>query len=353
MIYRSIVVMLLVIQAQSHFLYGMGRELIVDKSIKEDKNKELQSLMMAANFSEDAAVKRLLDHIARLVEEGADVHTRDIPGMTPLHLAAKYGDLDVLKILIDQKADVNTRTWNARTAPLHLAAPCGNPEVLKMLISQKADVSQQDGVDKIPLHYAAEYGNNEAVQILIKRKSYVNATDKDGKTPLHYAAQKGNIEVVQALIDKGIKCDLTHEGADRFCIDLLVMSVMNNFKLDINQKDLEGMTPLHLAAASVNIEVVQLLIKAGADLNAIDNANQTPHAGVLLQLAEQSIAVQGSRLASIEDENQRIAVMQEIAHNPAETTERERLQVCAYMLEHPDQINSIFPIIAMKSARNR
>ena len=198
-------------------------------------------------------------------------------------------------------------------------------EKLKNLIKQGADVNATNDDGETLLHSAAYFNNIRLMQILIENNANVNLKTKSGETPLHSAAANGHCNAMRLLIDN--------------CADIDITSYFDE-------------SSLHWAAKSGHCAAIELLIKKGADRTLINTWKQTPHQYILSKLTGQDIAVQGSRLAGIEDENERIAAMQEIAHDK-KATERERLEVCAYMLEHPDRINKIFPIIAMKSARKR
>jgi len=92
-------------------------------------------------------------------------------------------------------------------------------------------------------------GNVEAIQALIKAGANVNAGDVEGETPLHLAAFDGNVEAIQALIKAGANVDAG---------------------------DVEGETPLHLAARYGDVEAIQALIDCGADVNTLNNRGETP-----------------------------------------------------------------------------
>ena len=343
-IYRFMAVMLLVIQAQSNFLYGMlrnksavipGSSVLpltvipqkLEKTLRQAEedldavdNKGRTALHLAVISNDLETVKSLLERFVK------NVDATDRYGKTPLHYAGEKGNLDVVQLLLDNGADVHARSTGAPTA-LHWAAGKGNLDVVQMLLNNGADVHARSTGGPTALHWAAGKGNLDVVQMLLNNGANINLADGiGGQTSLHLAAAKGNVNLVKMLIENGANIDAT----DHF-----------------------GMTPLHLAAEKGEIYVVQLLIKAGAYINVINNAQQTPYDRVLLRLADEYIAVQGSRLVGIGDEKERIAARQEIAHNQAEATERERLQVCAYMLQHPDQINSILLTHPTKSARKR
>lgn len=65
----------------------------------------------------------------------------------PLHYAAKIGDVEICKLLLSSKADVNRRRWVLGRTPLHCAVREGNVEVCRALITAKADMTARDECD--------------------------------------------------------------------------------------------------------------------------------------------------------------------------------------------------------------
>jgi cytohesin len=158
-----------------------------------------------------------------LLENTKDVNTPDESGATPLHLAAGSGQKEVAELLLAKKADVNARD-NGDQTPLHFAvAPdpsqffsdptlgtaggavdiSSRLEVVKLLLDNKADVNARDGGGKTPLHIAVASGSVEMVQLLLDNKADVNAKDTDGRTPL--GAVENYIEIIDLLRKHGGK----------------------------------------------------------------------------------------------------------------------------------------------------
>ena len=131
-----------------------------------------------------------IEIIKLLIENGADVNTRDEGGKMPLHFANK---VEMAKLLIDNGADVNTRDEGGKM-PLHFA---NKVEMAKLLIDNGADVNTRDEGGNTPLHFANKV---EMAKLLIDNGADVNAMSNKGQTPCD-TAFKGSIGGCDAIKD--------------------------------------------------------------------------------------------------------------------------------------------------------
>jgi ankyrin repeat protein len=206
-----------------------------------------------------------LDEVKRLVGEGADVNTRGkgSGGWTPLFAAvcAHQNDVDAAKFLIAKGADVNAKE-NSGMTPLHVACERGKRNMAELLIAEGADVNARDGGGCTPLHRMFYSGHNrlDIAELLLAKGADVNARLSDDwltrLTPLHFAVESGDVRIVRLFIDNGAH---------------------------INAPKTDGQTPLHIACECGHKDVVELLISKGADINAKDNKGKTA-----LSLAKES-----------------------------------------------------------------
>lgn len=169
--------------------------------------------------------------VKRKIKEGYDVNSKDENGFTMLTLTfqffykerAKKGTywekkqsqiiLDMLKILIDNNANINILDDYSGMAPLHYAVSEKSLlfreiriKIVKLLIDRGADVNLVTKEGNAPLHIVIdEIGNIKIVEILIKNGADVNAINNEGKTPLDLAIDNNYIEIIKILQSHGGK----------------------------------------------------------------------------------------------------------------------------------------------------
>jgi ankyrin repeat protein len=125
--------------------------------------------------------------------------------------SADEGYTEVVKRLIEAKADVNAANKIGRTA-LMVASKYGRTEVVKLLIDATADVNHAEKEGWTALMWASQKGHTEVVKLLIAAKADVNAADKDGETSLMRASLRGHIELVRILLAAGARVNTDTEG---------------------------------------------------------------------------------------------------------------------------------------------
>ena len=130
------------------------------------------------------------------------VFAKNSEGFTALHYAARHGYVEIARLLLAERADVNAKTDKGYT-PLQYAVMYDHKEIVQLLLSNKADVDVRDGIGCTPLYVAAENGQIEEVGILLAAKADVNARTIHGSTALSVAASDGREDVARLLIDNG------------------------------------------------------------------------------------------------------------------------------------------------------
>ncbi|HVG72742.1 MAG TPA: ankyrin repeat domain-containing protein [Vicinamibacterales bacterium] len=161
-------------------------------------------------------------------------------GDSPLTKAVKSENLQSVRTLIKQGADVNVKAGDGST-PLLQAVDYGNLEIARALVGAKARVDIANDFGVTPLLHAARTGNAQMVDLLLRAGASPSLAHPEGETPLMAAAGSGSVAAVRALLARGANVNAT----DKF----------------------QTATALMWAAAEGHIEVAGLLLEAGADPN--------------------------------------------------------------------------------------
>ncbi len=148
--------------------------------------------------------------VIQWLNRGIDANTVDPAGQTVLHLAARGGSLDVVKVLAGARADIDRRNGNGETA-IMLAALAGHRSVVEFLISKEAQVNQPGWT---ALLYAATNGHLEIVKILIENHAYIDSSPENGLTSLMMAVRGGHLAVVKFLLEEGADASLENDRGE-------------------------------------------------------------------------------------------------------------------------------------------
>ena len=217
-------------------------------------------------------VDETLLSLEELAEYNADVcHC----GYTPLHLAARYGHLEVAILLIKKGARLDERDCTGAT-PVHVAA-CHNHA---NLIGGNLNVKTSNG--STPLHSAAACGTVEIIDYLLYKKASLTATDNYGLTALHYSIHNIRFRSLVDLIAprKGhlsgfFVDDNRYISVDGLrWLDTLVKLLHRGSNVDA--VDVDGQTALHIAAHYGLADAVNVLLQMNASMEMKDQNGKTP-----------------------------------------------------------------------------
>ncbi|XP_039175955.1 CARD- and ANK-domain containing inflammasome adapter protein-like [Crotalus tigris] len=168
-------------------------------------------------------------------------------------------------ILSDLEKALNATNVNATNSAnetlLHIAAAHGQTEIIDYLISKGAKREVKDNKGRTPLHRAAEKGHDKAVNRLLQAGANMYSLDQEGKTPLHLANQNQHMHVLKNILKEEVR---RHKNQHNF---------------------------LHMAALKDESDLVQILLKNGALVDAMDEKGQTALSYAVSQGHEKTVKV--------------------------------------------------------------
>jgi ankyrin repeat protein len=127
-------------------------------------------------------------------------------GWTPLHLAAHFGKLEAVRLLLNKGAKADARSTNAmQNTPLHAAAAGRAAGVAKLLLDHGTSVNARQHGGWTPLHAAAQNGDIELARTLVEAGADVNARADNRQSPLDLALTKGHQDMVNWLEAQGAR----------------------------------------------------------------------------------------------------------------------------------------------------
>ncbi|KFB40512.1 AGAP003013-PA-like protein [Anopheles sinensis] len=186
-------------------------------------DRELRTALMCA------VLGAKLDIVKLLLECGADVTVKGPDGMTVLHLAAKLGQHEAVRMILewgrkrltarDLLAFVNGVDNGAYTA-LVWAAENRYKETIQLLLSSGADVNICDKENNTALHWAAMAGCSDSMHLLLKKGCDPNVQNINGDTPLHLACRHGFGEICIMLLTMGASLNVRN-ASDELPQDML------------------------------------------------------------------------------------------------------------------------------------
>jgi len=262
-----------------------------DRNHNTAANQNADTTLVVANqtiyHGGEEATRIILPWIPNPAEEVKPVeeekHEPDLEKrMYPLHQAAADGDIEQVKSLISNGANVNEKDKDDQTA-LNLAVRSGHKAMVELLIARGADVNGKGQYNAVPLHEAAWAGNKKIAELLIQKGANVNAKDKTGYQPLYYAIWKKDLDTAKILIGSGADIHNVKKGQRDYTYLHLtarmgtkeIAEMLIQKGTEIDAKDNEGMTPLHWALSRDSNDVAKLLLAKGADFSWTDKNGLT------------------------------------------------------------------------------
>lgn len=221
----------------------------------------------------DAVMRGNKDVVRSLLQKKADVNATQVDGTTALHWAVRADDLETADLLIRAGAKVSA-TNREGVMPLQLAAQNGNAAMVEKLIKAGAKVNTPlDSSGDTALMMAARTGKPDAVKVLLDNGAQVDVKETWGDTTaLMWAVAEGNHAVVRMLIDHhanvNTRTKFVPSATGRGFEGATPVAAAANQPVEQNAGGL--LTPLMFAAREGDLESARMLVAAGADLNVKD-----------------------------------------------------------------------------------
>ena len=206
----------------------------------------------------DAMKNQDLQRVRTLLDQRADVNVRSEDGSTALLWAAHWNDLQTAELLVRAGADANAAN-DFRMTPLSQACTNGSAAFVTLLLTAGARPDTPIGTGETPLMTCARAGAADAVRALLLRGADVNAKEPtQDQTALMWAAAEQHPRVLQALIEA---------------------------RADLAAHTKSGFTALHFAARAGDLESARTLLNAGLDVNSRWRPDPEPDRGAEKQSA--------------------------------------------------------------------
>jgi len=186
----------LALKSEDLSLFEMLVNLGADLNTRDLKNNTVlhQAVMKPMSY---ANLRKLLVHIDRM-----DINAVNHLGETALNTAIKMGDqLNVIRELLKAKPSFTIEDAFGNT-PLHLAAREGDKDLISLLVSHGASPSVKDSFGDTPLHFAVRKGNKALMGILIEHGADPHTTNKSGYSALHEATMMWRCVETEAILNK-------------------------------------------------------------------------------------------------------------------------------------------------------
>uniref|UniRef100_A0A8C7F6I3 Transient receptor potential cation channel, subfamily A, member 1b n=1 Tax=Oncorhynchus kisutch TaxID=8019 RepID=A0A8C7F6I3_ONCKI len=226
-----------------------------------------------------------MDVIKFCIQKGAKIDQQQVDRSTALHFACSQGATEAVKLMLSSYSRVDRIGLNLYCmlyckglSPLLLATNCGAWRSVALLLSKGANVNIKDksGCNFLHLAILQPKGLKNLTGDILQHSSMMDllsTEDNEGCTPLHYACRLGihesvkNILVLQVSLDRKSKDKKSalHFAAQYGRINTCqrLLETITDSRL-LNEGDERGLTPLHLASGGGHAKVVELLLRKGA-----------------------------------------------------------------------------------------
>jgi len=289
-----------------------------------------------------------------LLDNGAQVETRNHNGITPLGLAASHGFVEIINLIVGHEADVDAVDYSGVT-PVCVAASrghkdavmtlmrhgansrhsggeyedpvdrtaflctCDLKQMLELLLNNGLPETEKHCVSQFALITAAHRGRVDAVNTLLEHGADMYDRNFDNMLPIDIASYNGHIDIVQFLARYNspamvLRCSNLHppfavhvdcrrNTALHLTTNLQAMILLLENAADVEAENVDGLRPIHCAVRTGRVELVELLINHGANVDAADvfHRHEILHEAVCHGLSVVQLLVQRGADLNVQD----------------------------------------------------
>lgn len=273
-----------------HPAYGIGAvrklvELGVDMDKAVVRGQTPASIIASQDCRSGSWEDPWFEEAARLLSRES-MEQLDDRGEAAVHLAARRGHLDMLRVMAEKGVDMNLAEdvpARAGMTPLHEACAAGYGDVVKLLMAAGGDDTAKDLEGETPAHFALQerrFGkgpDTEQRACVLRALEHLDIPRNDGQTPLMLLKDGG--ELLSILLDRGV--DVNHRDNQGRTAMMLhphkdMIKELLKAGADMNLADNEGNTVLHYALREYSEGTARYLIKKGIDYSRANNDGETP-----------------------------------------------------------------------------
>lgn len=183
--------------------------------LENNKNMNVDERCGGATALHYAAANNHLKVAEYLISKGANIHAKHNNGdydilrnYMPIHFAARFGKLDMVKLLSAAEQPDRKHSCHTRTSPLYIAVEHGHADIVKTLLEPESSpyrlrLHDKDSRGFDLMGIASYIGHFDVIKVLLSiDKDLVNSIS-NSKTPLHHAVMSGRLDIVKYLIEHG------------------------------------------------------------------------------------------------------------------------------------------------------
>nr|XP_044251979.1 protein phosphatase 1 regulatory subunit 12C [Drosophila takahashii] len=218
------------------------------------------------------------DEVIQLLDQGADINTANVDGLTALHQACIDDNLDMVEFLVERGADIN-RQDNEGWTPLHATASCGFVSIARYLVENGADVAAVNSDGDLALDLAIDVQHMAMIDYMEKMVQELNINVDEARKAEEQAMLN---DAKKWLRSDAAEVDRPHPKTGATALHVAaakgytkVLGLLLAGRGNVDRQDNDGWTPLHAASHWGQRETAEMLVESLADMDIRNYAGQS------------------------------------------------------------------------------